>query len=58
MSRGPKSYTSLADFEREEIRPHTKMGWSLDDLYSECTFEFAEDDPFRRKQTQELDFDI
>ena len=56
MSRGPKSYTSLADFEREEIRPHTKAGWSLDDLYAECTFEFAEDDPFRRTEAEELDF--
>ena len=57
MTRGPKSYSSLAEFEREEIRPHTKAGWSLDDLYSECTFEYAEDEPFRRADRHELNFD-
>lgn len=56
MARGPKYYSSLADFEREEIRPHTKAGWSLDDLYAEATFEYAEDDPFR-PEARELDFD-
>ena len=55
MTRGP--YSSLAEFEREEIRPHTKAGWSLDDLYSECTFEYAEDEPFRRADRHELNFD-
>lgn len=53
---GPKYYASLADFERDEIRPHTKAGWSLDDLYQEATFEYAEDDPFSRVE-RELDFD-
>ena len=37
--RGPKNYESLAEFEREELRRHHKAGWSLDDLYSEATFE-------------------
>ncbi|GAB5548394.1 MAG: transcriptional regulator [Sandaracinaceae bacterium] len=53
--RGPKSYRSLEEFEREEIRSHIKLGWSLDDLYNEANIhkrvvEEEEDGP------QELDF--
>ncbi len=55
--RGPKFYSSLAEFEREEIRPHTKAGWSLDDLYAEATFNPGDDDSLR-DETRELDFDI
>lgn len=54
--RGPKSYSSLADFEREELHPHKKCGWSLDDIFNDATFKGPEeespDDP------QELDFDF
>jgi hypothetical protein len=28
----PKSYRSIEEFEREEIRPDMKFGFSLDDL--------------------------
>ncbi|MFO0693354.1 MAG: hypothetical protein U0230_07355 [Polyangiales bacterium] len=55
--RGPKYYSSLAEFEREEIRPHTKAGWSLDDLYAEATFNAGEDDSLR-EDVRELDFDF
>ena len=41
--RGPKSYHTLAEFEREELRRHHKAGWSLDDLYSEAAFDPGED---------------
>lgn len=34
--RGPKHYASIEEFEREEIRSHIKLGWSLDDLYAEA----------------------
>ena len=44
MSRGPKFYSSMAEFEREEIRPGFKMGWSLDDLYAEASFNPGDDD--------------
>lgn len=30
----PKAYRSFADFEREEIRPGMRIGWSLDELHS------------------------
>ncbi|QQR88981.1 MAG: transcriptional regulator [Myxococcales bacterium] len=53
--RGPKHYRSIEEFEREEIRPTQKIGFTLDDLYQEATFnteqEFSKEDP------KELDFD-
>ena len=33
---GPKRYRSMEEFEREEIRSHIKLGWSLDDLEAEA----------------------
>ena len=56
--RGPTFYSSLAEFEREEIRPHTKAGWSLDDLYAEATFNAGMDDSLAREESQELDFEM
>ena len=57
-SRGPKSYSSMAEFEREELQPHHKVGWSLDDLYAEATFNPGEDDSLRDDSPSELDFDF
>ena len=34
----PKSYRTLEEFEREEIRPSFRIGFSIDDL-EESTFE-------------------
>jgi hypothetical protein len=31
----PKSYRSIEEFEREELRPSNKAGFSLDDLMQE-----------------------
>lgn len=31
----PKSYRTIEEFEREELRPHNKAGFSLDDLMQE-----------------------
>lgn len=31
----PKSYRSIEDFEREELRPQNKVGFSFDDLMQE-----------------------
>ncbi|MFZ1864140.1 MAG: hypothetical protein WAU39_07970 [Polyangiales bacterium] len=56
--KGPKSYQSLAEFEREELRRDHKAGWSLDDLYSEATFDPGEDDSLARDEPRELDFDF
>ncbi len=35
----PKSYRSIEDFEREELRPQFKVGFSYEDLMQETTFE-------------------
>ncbi len=35
----PKSYRSIEEFEREEIRRDMKLGFSLDDLMQDTTFE-------------------
>ncbi len=51
----PRSYRSMEEFEREEIRPHQKCGWSIDDLFQDAELknrgaDYAEDEP------AELDF--
>ncbi len=43
----PKFYRTFADFEREEIRPNFKVGFSMEDLVDEASFE----------STQGLDLD-
>jgi hypothetical protein len=35
MTTLPKSYRSIEEFEREELRPNHKAGFSLDDLMQE-----------------------
>lgn len=55
--RGPKFYRSIEEFEREEIAPHKKAGWSLDDLYSDATFNAPEDDSYVEDGVRELNFD-
>ncbi len=35
----PKSYRSIQEFEREEIRSHMKIGFSLDDMHNDATFD-------------------
>lgn len=55
-TRGPRHYRSIEEFEREEIAPHKKLGWSLDDLYSDTTYKGIEDDSF--DDARELDFDF
>lgn len=51
--RGPKTYNSIEEFERDEIRPSMKAGWSLDDLYSDATVERRGEEV----EVSELDFD-
>ena len=55
--RGPVTYRSMEEFEREEIKPYKKAGWSLDDLYAEAKFTPAEDPSFDNGP-KELDFDF
>ena len=35
----PKSYRSMEDFAREELRADYTAGFSLDDLHQEATFD-------------------
>lgn len=39
MRRNPKSYGSYADFMREELKPMNRVGFSVDDLEAEATFQ-------------------
>ncbi len=55
-NHNPRTYRSLQEFEREELQPHKKMGWSLDDLYQEATFKPGHDDSLDDGM-QELDFE-
>lgn len=55
MRDGPKWYGSMAEFEREEVRPGMKIGFSLDDLYAEATPERRRDDS-THEEVDELDF--
>lgn len=41
---GPKYYDSYEAFEREELRPFNRVGFSVDDLENEANF--RERDPF------------
>ncbi len=54
--RGPKQYNSIEQFTREEIRPEMKIGFTLDDLYAEATFERRREDV--EEGPSELDFDF
>jgi hypothetical protein len=54
MAGLPRSYRSIEEFEREEIRPSLRIGFSLDDLEEnafegELAFDLErEEDPFAR----------
>ena len=52
---GPKCYSSYADFEREEVRPMYKVGFSIDDLEAEATFKVAREE-VEKAEPDELDF--
>jgi hypothetical protein len=32
MERLPKGYNTFADFERQELRPEMRIGWSVDEI--------------------------
>jgi hypothetical protein len=52
---GPKNYGSFADFEREELRPLNKVGFSVDDLESEAAYK-AYEEQADHDANDELDF--
>ena len=39
----PRSYRSIEEFEREELRTQYKVGFSFEDLMSETMFEQSSD---------------
>ena len=53
--RPAKSYRTIEEFEREEIRSQNKAGWSLEDLYHEASFDRRE--PESDGDPAELSFD-
>lgn len=50
---GPKCYDSYEAFEREEIRPLNRIGFTIDDLENEATFRERETS---FDEVEELDF--
>jgi hypothetical protein len=53
--KGPKQYWSYQEFEREEIRPLFRIGFSVDDLENEASF--RERDYSSEEELEELDFE-
>lgn len=51
----PKNYGSFADFERDELRPLYKVGFCVDDLEAEATFNPGQEET-RPAEPEELDF--
>lgn len=49
-----KNYDSFAAFEREELRPMNRIGFSLDDLEAEASAKFGDEQV--ESSTEELDF--
>ncbi len=54
QSNGPKRYSSYQDFEREEIRPYFRIGFSVDDLENEASYRDREYSS--EEEVEELDF--
>jgi hypothetical protein len=55
LATRPNSYGSFADFERDELRPMHKVGFSVDDLENEATFNPGHEETLQR-EPEELDF--
>jgi hypothetical protein len=51
----PKNYRSYAEFQREEIRPGEKLGWSIDDLFQDAELRMN-DGAAQESDVEELDF--
>jgi len=51
----PRNYESFAAFERDELRPMHKVGFCVDDLENEATFNPGHEDAAAR-DPEELDF--
>jgi hypothetical protein len=51
----PKNYRSFAEFQREEIRPGEKLGWSIDDLFQDAELRMSGGN-HQEPDVEELDF--
>jgi len=51
----PKNYRSFDEFQREEIRPDQKLGWSVDDLLQDADLRMS-DSNYAERDPEELDF--
>jgi hypothetical protein len=54
MPQSPRNYRTLQDFEREEIRPSFKIGFSIDD-FEETSFEAETEVGFEEFQLDSVD---
>ncbi|MET0390651.1 MAG: hypothetical protein ABW321_32060 [Polyangiales bacterium] len=55
LATRPRNYGSFADFERDELRPMQKVGFCVDDLESEATFNPGQEES-QPREPEELDF--
>ena len=56
----PKSYRTIEDFEREELRPQNRVGFSLEDLMQETVFHGSDmlfDDQYDELDPDNIDDD-
>lgn len=53
---GPMHYRSYEDFEREQLHPLKKIGFSLDDLEDEAAFRPAREENDNNSEPEELNF--
>lgn len=53
---GPSYYRSYEDFEREQLQPLRKIGFSLDDLEDEAAFRPAREENDNASELEELNF--
>jgi len=56
MPHSPRNYRTLEEFEREEIRPSFKIGFSIDD-FEETSFEAEAEVGFEEFQLDSVDDD-
>jgi hypothetical protein len=56
MPQSPRNYRTLEEFEREEIRPSFKIGFSIDD-FEETSFEAESEVGFEEFQLDSVDED-
>ena len=54
MPHSPRNYRTMEEFEREELRPSFKIGFSIDD-FEETSFESESEAPLDEFQLDSVD---